>query len=56
MKKAYFEPEMEVIGLSREDMILTSAGCMEDEFMCDEGDHCEEGDQCACHGVPGEEA
>ena len=32
MKKHYSEPEMEVVGLSREDMILTSAGCaIEDE-------------------------
>ena len=27
MKKHYSEPEMEIIGLNREDMILTS-GCM----------------------------
>ena len=30
MKKQYFEPEMEVIGLSREDMILTSGECDRD--------------------------
>ena len=29
MKKHYSEPEMEVIGLGREDMILTSGGCNE---------------------------
>ncbi len=29
MKKHYREPEMEVIGLSREDMILTSGACEE---------------------------
>ena len=37
MKKHYSEPEMEVIGLSREDMILTSGGCDFDEQVacCD---------------------
>ena len=32
MKKHYSEPEMEVVGLSREDLILTS-GCENDEQM-----------------------
>ena len=41
MKKQYFEPEMEVIGLSREDMILTSGiACPQDEPDCDEDDGC----------------
>ena len=37
MKKAYSAPEMEVVGLSREDMILTSGGCDLDEQVacCD---------------------
>ena len=56
MKKAYFEPEMEVVGLSREDMILTSGDCWEDGALCEEEGHCDEGGMCACHGVPGEEA
>ena len=40
MKKHYSEPEMEIIGLDREDMILTSAGCQRDlppmcaEYAC----------------------
>ena len=37
MKKAYSVPEMEVIGLNREDIILTSAGCPRDlPPMCGE--------------------
>ncbi|MBQ1771865.1 MAG: hypothetical protein II000_07985 [Clostridia bacterium] len=49
MKKQYTEPEMEVIGLGREDIILTSAiDC--DDALCDE-----EEIPCGCHGKPGEE-
>ena len=37
MKKAYSVPEMVVIGLNREDIILTSAGCPRDlPPMCGE--------------------
>ena len=55
MKKAYSIPEMEVIGLGREDMILTS-GCdiddMEPICGCDvPGGY----DSCYCHGVQGQE-
>ena len=38
MKKHYSEPEMEIIGLGREDMILTSGGCpgdLQDLCACD---------------------
>ena len=58
MKKQYSAPEMEVISLKSEDMILTSGTCEEclDGYQeicgCDVpgGDY-----QCNCHGVPGEE-
>ncbi len=44
MKKQYTEPEMEVIGLGREDIILTSG-----ELDCEEGYLCDEG--CTNPGV-----
>ncbi len=50
MKKQYTEPEMEVIGLGREDIILTSAIDCDEEALCDE-----EEIPCGCHGKPGEE-
>ena len=40
MKKDYSTPEMEVVELEKEDIILTSGTCE---------------DVCACHGVVGEE-
>ena len=51
MKKYYSEPEMEVIGLGVEDMILTS-GC-DGDLPCD----CDTVDYlpCDCHGKPGQE-
>lgn len=54
MKKQYTEPEMEVIGLGREDIILTSAiDC--DDAWCDDALCDEEEIPCGCHGKPGEE-
>ena len=60
MKKHYSEPEMEVVGLSREDMILTS-GC--DEALpppipicgCDSATGVPDDIGCNCHGKPGQE-
>ena len=55
MKKHYSEPEMEVVGLSREDMILTS-GCELDQEMLCGCDTASGGDMsCNCHGKPGQE-
>ena len=58
MKKLYSEPEMEVVGLSREDMILTSGECYkdgEDGCDCDAATGTYDYLGCDCHGHPSEE-
>ena len=55
MKKQYSEPEMEVVGLSREDMILTSGECFEDGCDCDAATGTYDYLGCECHGHPSEE-
>ncbi len=56
MKKQYSAPEMEVISLKSEDMILTSGACEECPFDEQCGCDVTGGDyQCNCHGVPGQE-
>ena len=59
MKKQYFTPDMEVISLKREDMILTSAGCEETAppptFYCPCDATGTDYHGCYCHGTPGEE-